>query len=643
MYCPAVARRNSQMFRASGILLIMGASLFNGVSLTVASAAARGTNALGKEPPVASLQVAPSALDFGSQNVKSQSALQITVRNAGAASVTISGVTVTGAGFSLANMSAGLSLAPGQQTLIQISFRPVTSGTVSGTVTILSSGLASTLTVPLVGTGVSAPATSAQVKSAAITASTAAAATTASGATTATSGPLQVQLSWDASPSPVTGYRVHRGTVRGGPYSVSTANMITTLSYSDTSVAAGTTYYYVVTSVNQSGVESAYSNEAAATVPSSATPTTPSTPAPTGGPTSPVTGMALNGSAALNGTKLQLTSQVQNLVGSAWYSSPVNVAKFSNDFTFQLTDTATSSMGNGFTFAIQNAGATALGPSGGGLGYGPDKPSGASSSPNKPVAKSVAVKFDLVSNNGEGTNSTGLYKNGTSPTTPAVTLGGGVNLHSGDVFRVHMIYDGTTLSMNITDTAHTSETFTTSWPIDIPGTVGATTAYVGFTGATGSSVSTQDILSWAYAPTSTVAKTPVVYRTATLPVASSGPTFRTFTYASFPDTTGTILDATAIGQSVTFTVNIATAGTYDIKLGYKTINSRGISQFTINGANVGAPLDQYLASESYATKDYGLFTFASPGNYAFKFTTVGKNANASTYSISFDDFTLTPQ
>jgi len=59
----------------------------------------------------------------------------------------------------------------------------------------------------------------------------------------------------------------------------------------------------------------------------------------------------------------------------------------------------------------------------------------------------------------------------------------GVNLHSGDVFNVRMTYDGTTLSMRITD-ATTQATFQTSWTINIPLTVGAGTAYVGFTGAT---------------------------------------------------------------------------------------------------------------------------------------------------------------
>jgi hypothetical protein len=176
----------------------------------------------------------------------------------------------------------------------------------------------------------------------------------------------------------------------------------------------------------------------------------------------------------------------------------VNIQTFSSDFTFQLANTTTNPIGNGITFVIQNAGTAAVGPSGGGLGYGPDNIISPSSSANSPIAKSVAIKFDLVNNAGEGTNSTGLYTDGASPTMPAVTVGGGVNLSSGDIFHVHMSYDGTTLTMSITDTENTADTFTTSWPINIPGTVGGNTAYVGFTGGTGHSVANQDIIMWTY-------------------------------------------------------------------------------------------------------------------------------------------------
>jgi hypothetical protein len=214
-------------------------------------------------------------------------------------------------------------------------------------------------------------------------------------------------------------------------------------------------------------------------------------------------GLSLNGQAKLNGSRLQLTDGGASEASSAWFTTAVNVQAFTTDFAMQLINPNA----DGMTFAIQNAGTTALGPLGGGLGYGPGAPGG---TPGIPT--SVAVKFDLFQNAQEGINSTGLYTNGASPTSPAITLGGGVNLHSGDIFQVHMTYDGTTLTMTITDTV-TNATFTTSWTINIPATVGGNTAFVGFTGGTGGQTATQQIISWTYSSngsTQPPAATPVI-------------------------------------------------------------------------------------------------------------------------------------
>ena len=206
-------------------------------------------------------------------------------------------------------------------------------------------------------------------------------------------------------------------------------------------------------------------------------------------------GMQLNGKAALSGTRLRLTDTTAlDEAGSAFFSTPVSVTSFTNDFTFQQS----APTADGMTFTIQRAAVTALGPSGGGLGYGP----GTTSVTSGGIATSLAVKFDLYDNDGEGTNSTGLYVNGVAPTIPATTLGGNVNLHSGDPFHVVMVYDGTTLTMTITDTINTAQTFTKSWRINIATTIGGTTAFVGFTGGTGGLTTTQEVLTWTYSTSS---------------------------------------------------------------------------------------------------------------------------------------------
>ena len=201
------------------------------------------------------------------------------------------------------------------------------------------------------------------------------------------------------------------------------------------------------------------------------------------------TAVTLNGSAALDGSRLQLTNGGSMEKGSAFFDVPVNIQTFTNNFTFQLT----KPNADGFTFTIQSNGPTALGALGGALGYGPTTTNGKNGIPN-----SVAVKFDLYSNAGEGSNSTGLYTNGAMPTLPATTITG-VSLHSGDVLSVQMTYDGTTLSMTISDAAK-SLSFTTQWTVNIPSIVGGNTAYIGFTGGTGSSTANQEILTWTFTP-----------------------------------------------------------------------------------------------------------------------------------------------
>ncbi len=126
--------------------------------------------------------------------------------------------------------------------------------------------------------------------------------------------------------------------------------------------------------------------------------------------------MQFNGSTDLDDFRLQLTDGGLGEAGSAFYATPVNIQQFSTQFTFQLSNPSA----DGITFTIQNNGPTALGGIGGGLGYAR-------------IPNSVAIKFDLYNNSGEGPDSTGLYVDGAMPTMPAINLTGtGIDLHSGD-------------------------------------------------------------------------------------------------------------------------------------------------------------------------------------------------------------------
>jgi len=74
-------------------------------------------------------------------------------------------------------------------------------------------------------------------------------------------------LSWVASTSAVAGYYVYRGTVDGGPYILLTSSPVAGLTYADTTVQSGQTYYYVTTAVDSSGNQSGFSNQVQAIVP----------------------------------------------------------------------------------------------------------------------------------------------------------------------------------------------------------------------------------------------------------------------------------------------------------------------------------------------------------------------------------------
>ena len=188
-----------------------------------------------------------------------------------------------------------------------------------------------------------------------------------------------------------------------------------------------------------------------------------------------------NGSTGLDDIRLQLTDGGMGEAGSAFYATPVNIQSFTTDFTFQLSNPSA----DGMTFTIQNIGAAALGYSGSGLGY-------------QGIPNSVAIKFDLYNNAGEGPDSTGLYGDGAPPTVPAIDLSStGINLHSGDYIDAHITYNGTNLNLTLTDEI-TLASWSHSFAINIPSVVNGNSAYVGFTGGTGGLTSSQKLTAWTY-------------------------------------------------------------------------------------------------------------------------------------------------
>ena len=185
------------------------------------------------------ISFSPAQLSFGTVAVNATGTQSLRITNVGGGTLTISQFGFTGDNvFSVTGATLPLSIASGKSATVQVAFAPVTSGSFTASLSASSNANNSTASVTL------------------------------SGSTSASASTHSVALNWSASSSSVVGYMVYRGTVSGGPYTrlISSADAATT--YTDSSVQSGATYYYVVTSVDGSGVESAFSNQATAVVPS---------------------------------------------------------------------------------------------------------------------------------------------------------------------------------------------------------------------------------------------------------------------------------------------------------------------------------------------------------------------------------------
>jgi hypothetical protein len=186
--------------------------------------------------PIVSLS--PTSLGFGNQAIDMTSATKtVTLSNTGNAALSITSIALTGTNASDFDQSntCGGSLPAGANCPIVVWFTPSIAGTEAASLSITDNASGSSQTVSLSGTGTH-----------------------------------DVILSWTASTTPgVVGYDVYRGATSGGesatPLNSSPINGTT---YTDATVQAGQTYYYVVTAVASNDVtQSANSNQVSASVP----------------------------------------------------------------------------------------------------------------------------------------------------------------------------------------------------------------------------------------------------------------------------------------------------------------------------------------------------------------------------------------
>jgi hypothetical protein len=216
---------------ATGQLVITSNSLVS-PSATVQMT---GTGVL-QTQPAAGLTVNSSSVSFGNVAVGTPSTQSLTLTSSGTGAVTVSKVSMSGTGFTESGATFPLTLNAGQTATLSLQFEPTATGAATGKVTITSTASSnSTTVVALSGTGV----------------------------------PLAVDLSWSApsSSTQIAGYNVYRATGNSSSFAKLNGSVNSPASFMDSTVAAGTTYEYYVTTVDSSGAESTPSNTATVVVP----------------------------------------------------------------------------------------------------------------------------------------------------------------------------------------------------------------------------------------------------------------------------------------------------------------------------------------------------------------------------------------
>jgi hypothetical protein len=211
--------------------------------------------------------------------------------------------------------------------------------------------------------------------------------------------------------------------------------------------------------------------------------------------------ITLNGSSesveTADGWVLRLASAVSTpQIGSAFSNATLNASSFSTLILFRITDPGgpifdcnTEAGADGLVFVVQSVRPDISG-IGGGIGY-----SG--------IDKSVGVEFDTWCNssmNDPSSNHVGINTNGSvahdplSQDTASVTP----NFDDGNIWSAWIDYNGTTLEVRVSQNSTRPSAALVSRILDIPGILGQTNAFVGFTSETGTDWGNHDIIYWKY-------------------------------------------------------------------------------------------------------------------------------------------------
>jgi hypothetical protein len=99
--------------------------------------------------------------------------------------------------------------------------------------------------------------------------------------------------------------------------------------------------------------------------------------------------------------------------------------------------------------------------------------------------------------------------------------------------------------------------------------------------------------------------------------------------------------ASKVGDKMVLTINVPTAGTYDLSAVMTKARDYGIVSLAVDGTQLGQPFDGYnFPNVTVATVDYGSVAL-SAGAHQLTFTLVGKNTSSINYLVGIDYLLLT--
>jgi Legume lectin domain/PEP-CTERM motif len=233
---------------------------------------------------------------------------------------------------------------------------------------------------------------------------------------------------------------------------------------------------------------------------------------------SDLSGLTLAGHATTtttgDGTVLRLVDTTSSFQSAAAYSTTAiglgASDSFSTTFQFRFTNPGGIDPADGITFVLAQS-PTGLGGNGFGLGYAG-------------VDHSVAVEFDTF-NNGTGSGNddqnssnhvavdvNGALSNldltnpfGVSNCQSFTAQPGSGCMSNGDLWTAAISYNNGNLTVKLADGGGPLTTIIDNYAIDIGSDVGAGSAFVGFTGSTGSGWEDEDIKSWSFSDTQSLA------------------------------------------------------------------------------------------------------------------------------------------